>query len=116
MCFKELYVSTSEESVYFSRSANAWSRAHQVSLAVVHNWAEQRGLIVESRLPWGAPVFGGVLEGRHLRIAAYTEPSLYWERTNGIARSWNVMADGQCLASFKDRSSAIDPTNGGRSH
>ena len=42
-----------------------------------------------------------------MRIAAYTEPSLYWERVNGIARSWNVMADGKCFVSLEDRSSAL---------
>jgi hypothetical protein len=42
-----------------------------------------------------------------LRIAAYTEPSLFWERTQGIARSWNVMADGRCHVSLEDRASEI---------
>ncbi|MEZ0091017.1 hypothetical protein ABH925_002176 [Streptacidiphilus sp. EB129] len=42
-------------------------------------------------------------------IAAYTEPSLLWERTSGIARSWNVMADGRCDASLEDQASEIVP-------
>lgn len=34
ICFKELYASTSTESVYFDRAANTWSRDHQVSLSM----------------------------------------------------------------------------------
>ncbi|MFJ4094003.1 radical SAM protein [Kitasatospora sp. NPDC089913] len=107
VCFKELYVSTSTESLYFERSANVWSREHQVSLSVVTRFAAQHGFEAASRLPWGAPVFRGTWDGRPMRIAAYTEPSLLWERTNGIARSWNVMADGRCYASLEDRASEI---------
>jgi pyruvate-formate lyase-activating enzyme len=107
VCFKELYVSTSHQSVYFSRSANTWSERNQVSLSVVHEWAQQVGLGVQDRLPWGAPIFAGEFAGRRVRVAAYTEPSLFWERSHGLARSWNVMADGSCLASLEDRNSAI---------
>lgn len=109
VCFKELYVSTSTESLYFERAANVWSREHQVSLSVVTGFAEQHGFALASRLPWGAPVYHGDWDGRTMRIAAYTEPSLLWERTNGIARSWNVMADGRCYASLEDRASEIVP-------
>jgi hypothetical protein len=63
---------------------------------------------VEKRLPWGAPVFTGQVDGRDVRVAAYTEPSLFWERTRGVARSWNVMADGSCLASLEDRGSRLE--------
>jgi hypothetical protein len=108
-CFKELYVSTSAESVYHDRSANDWSRCHQVPLSVVTRFAEREGFVVESRLPWGAPVYRGDWLGKSLRIAAYTEPSLFWERTHGIARSWNVMADGRCHVSLEDRASEITP-------
>ncbi|MBR7825815.1 radical SAM protein [Actinospica sp. MGRD01-02] len=107
VCFKELYVSTSTESLYFDRAANLWSREHQVSLSVVTRFAEQHGFELASRLPWGAPVYRGDWDGRPMRIAAYTEPSLLWERTNAIARSWNVMADGRCYASLEDRASEI---------
>jgi hypothetical protein len=62
---------------------------------------------VESRLPWGAPVYRGKWLGKPLRVAAYTEPSLFWERTQGIARSWNVMTDGRCHVSLEDRASEI---------
>ncbi len=107
ICFKELYVSTSTESMYFDRAANDWSRHHQVPLALVTDFAARAGFSIAHRLPWGAPVFAGEWAGRPMRIAAYTEPSLYWERTHGIARSWNVMADGRCYASLEDRASEL---------
>jgi len=106
VCFKELYVATSEESVYHSHAANAWSAEHQVPLSHVLAWAESAGFGVAHELPWGAPVFAS--RERAIKVAAYTEPSLFWERTHGIARSWNVMADGSCLASLEDRRSAIE--------
>lgn len=48
-------------------------------------FAEQHGFDMESHLPWGAPIYRGVWRGHSLRIAiaAYTEPSLFWERTEG---------------------------------
>ena len=108
ICFKELYVSTSTESVYYDRAANDWSRSHQVPLSLITGLAERHGFALESRLPWGAPVYRGHWRGRPLRITAYTEPSLFWERSRGIARSWNVMADGTCHVSLEDRASAIE--------
>lgn len=111
LCFKELYVSTSVESVYHRHAANEWSGAHQVPLALVLEFAARHGFVEEARLPWGSPVFRGEWHGQPLRIAAYTEPSLLWERTHGIARSWNLMADGRCLASLEDRSSEVEPLN-----
>jgi len=108
VCFKELYVSTSEESMYHSRASNAWSAEHQVPLAHVLAWAAEAQFEVDHRLPWGAPIFAGSIAGRSIRVAAYTEPSLFWERTHGLARSWNVMADGSCLASLEDRRSRIE--------
>ena len=107
ICFKELYVSASTESMYFDRAANDWSRQYQVPLSLVTSFAEREGFSVEHRLPWGAPVFFGQWAGKPMRIAAYTEPSLYWERTHGLARSWNVMADGRCYASLEDRASEV---------
>ncbi|MFN0060143.1 MAG: radical SAM protein [Planctomycetota bacterium] len=111
LCFKELYVSTSVESVYHRHAANEWSHAHQVPLALVLEFAATHGFVEEARLPWGSPVFRGEWRGRPLRIAAYTEPSLFWERARGIARSWNLMADGRCLASLEDRASEVNVTN-----
>lgn len=107
ICCKELYVSTSAESVYHNHTTNAWSHEHQVPLALVLEFAARHGLRDEARLPWGAPVFRGEWRGRPLRLAAYTEPSLLWERTHGLARSWNLMADGRVLASLEDRASEI---------
>ncbi|MBC7854451.1 MAG: radical SAM protein [Pirellulaceae bacterium] len=108
VCFKELYVSTSIESVYHALAANEWSHAHQVPLSIVLEFAEQNGFQEISHLPWGAPVFRGELAGQAMQIAAYTEPSLFWEQTCGIARSWNLMADGSCLVSLEDRASEIE--------
>jgi pyruvate-formate lyase-activating enzyme len=107
ICFKELYVATSEESVYFSREANAWSARNQVPLDIVHDWACENGFKVSDRLPWGSPIFEGTSGGRPMRVAAYTEPSLFWERSRGLARSWNIMSDGTCLASLEDRGSDV---------
>ena len=101
-------MSTTAESVYHSRAANAWSESHQVPLSVVLEWAEGHGFRVERRLPWGAPIFTAQVDGRDVSVAAYTEPSLFWERSHGIARSWNVMADGSCLASLEDRGSKLE--------
>jgi len=109
VCFKELYVSTSQESVYHSNRANDWCARNQIPLSLVHNWATAKGFRIQSHLPWGAPIFGGTLQSKPIRVAAYTEPSLFWERSNGIARSWNVMADGICLASLEDCRSFIGP-------
>lgn len=109
ICFKELYVSTSIESVYHRHAANAWSHAHQVPLSLVMDCMDRHGLRESSRLPWGSPVFSGLWKGQPMQIAAYTEPSLLWERSQGIARSWNLMADGRCLVSLEDRHSEITP-------
>ena len=108
LCFKELYVSTSIESVYHRHASNAWSHEHQVPLALVLDFTSKYGFIEVARLPWGAPVFRGEWRGAPMQIAAYTEPSLLWERTHGIARSWNLMADGRCLVSLEDRNSEIN--------
>jgi pyruvate-formate lyase-activating enzyme len=107
ICFKELYVATSEESVYFSRGANAWNTAHQVPLKLVHDWALKHSLEALSHLPWGSPVYVGKFAGETVRVAAYTEPSLFWERSVGLARSWNIMSDGSCLVSLEDRASDV---------
>lgn len=60
-----------------------------------------------SELPWGAPIFSGSYKGHHIQIAAYTEPSVYWERTNGICRSWNLLATGEVYASLEDKKSIV---------
>jgi hypothetical protein len=107
LTLKELYVATSEESVYHDRAANRWSRENQVSLSLATGFFAERGWRQVAQLPWGAPIYEGTIEGRPLRVAAYTEPSLFWERSHGLARSWNVLADGACYASLEDRASRI---------
>lgn len=112
VCFKELYVSTTLESAYHARPENAWSRAHQVPLSRLTGALGQLGFAPDGALPWGAPLYARQVTGpggaqRTLRVAAYTEPSLYWERRHGIARSWNLMADGTCLASLEDPASQL---------
>ena len=107
ICFKELYVSTSVESVYHRFAANEWSHAHQVPLSLVLVFADRHRFEEVARLPWGAPVYRGAWRGAAIQIAAYTEPSLFWERRHGIARSWNLMSDGRCLVSLEDRASEL---------
>lgn len=43
-----------------------------------------------------------------MEIACYTEPSLYWERVNGVSRSWNLMSDSRLFVSLEDLNSQID--------
>jgi molybdenum cofactor biosynthesis enzyme MoaA len=107
LTLKELYVATSEESVYHDRAANRWSRENQVSLSVATDFFAERGWRQVGQLPWGAPIHEGTIAGRRLRVAAYTEPSLFWERAQGVARSWNVLSDGTCYASLEDRASRV---------
>ncbi len=107
VCFKELYVSTSIESEYHDRAANDWSARNQVPLSLVLDLAHDAGWSITEKLPWGAPIFEGDWRGRRVRVAAYTEPSILWELTNGVCRSWNLMADGRCLASLEDRKSEV---------
>ena len=107
LCFKELYISTLQESAYHDQPNNQWSREHQVSLSLITHWFAQWGFEVSSRLPWGAPILTGQWQGQRLAVAAYTEPSVFWERSRGMARSWNLMADGRCLVSLEDQASQI---------
>lgn len=107
--FKELYVSTSDESAYSGKLANIFSARHQVPLSIVYDFALKHQWSQITELPWGAPVYQGRWNGRSMQIAAYTEPSVYWERTHGIARSWNLMSDGSVLASLEDLTSHVMP-------
>lgn len=108
--WKELYVSTSEESVYHSRPSNLFSREHQVPLARATEWLQAQGWRRVAELPWGSPIYEGAVDGRRMRVATYTEPSLFWERSHGLVRSWNVLADGACYASLEDRHSRLELT------
>lgn len=107
ICFKELYVSSSYESVYHDTKSNEYSRENQVSLSIILDFFRDNNWTLVSKLPWGSPVYEGVFQGHKLQIAAYTEPSVYWERSNGICRSWNVMSDGTCYASLETLNSVI---------
>lgn len=105
VCFKELYVSSTGESAWASSDVNTYARREQVPLSVVIEALEPFGFRVVDTLPWGAPILEGSLGGRRMRVAAYTEPSVGWERTHGVVRSWNLMADGRCFASLEDPAS-----------
>lgn len=107
VCFKELYVSTQQESAYHTRPENQWSLERQVPLSQVLTAAQNLRLALAHALPWGAPVFEGSIDGSAISVAAYTEPSLFWERSTGVARSWNLMADGSCLTSLEEPRSGI---------
>jgi len=107
LCFKELYVSTTLESAYHAKPENTWSRKNQVPLSLVTGLLEKFDFKVIHQLPWGAPVYQGLWNGKLIAVAAYTEPSLYWERTTGIARSWNILENGRCLASLEDTQSDL---------
>ncbi len=50
-----------------------------------------------TRLPWGSPVFDGVVEGRTDSRRRVHGAKFVWERSHGMARSSNVMSDGSCL-------------------
>lgn len=109
LCFKELYVASTYESLYSKKKENLYSRDHQVSLTEVTGFAARNKLETVKELPWGSPIYRYVDNEtkKYVDIAAYTEPSVGWERSNGIARSWNYMADDKCYASLEDESSEI---------
>ncbi|MFT3713312.1 MAG: radical SAM protein [Archangium sp.] len=103
VCFKELYVSSTSENPWAPSAVNQFCAENQAPLAVVLEAMEQLGFEQADALPWGSPVF---TRGA-MRVAAYTEPSVGWERTHRLVRSWNVMADGKCLASLEDEHSEM---------
>lgn len=105
--FKELYVSTDRESIYSTHSTNIYSEKNRVHLNVLVKHLESSGWTLESRLPWGAPIYSNLVDGHRMQVAAYTEPSVFWERTNGIARSWNLMSDGKLMVSLENGESEI---------
>ncbi|HEY1191010.1 MAG TPA: aminotransferase class I/II-fold pyridoxal phosphate-dependent enzyme, partial [Gemmata sp.] len=57
VCFKELYVAASRESVYRDTAYNEWSAAQQVPLSLVTEFLDANGAEKVSELPWGAPVY-----------------------------------------------------------
>ena len=107
ICFKELYVSTEHESIYTTSAHNSYSEQNQVSLNLITEYATQNNWTKVGTLPWGAPIYNCLYKDHPLKIAAYTEPSVYWELTNGLCRSWNIMSDGTCYASLETKKSLI---------
>lgn len=108
LCFKELYVAATAESLYTKTKENIYSATHQVPLSMLTAHAEEMGWPIIANLPWGSPVYRVTNnEGKSVDIAAYTEPSVGWERMNGVARSWNFMADAKCFASLEDPASEL---------
>lgn len=115
VCFKELYVASTYESLYSKKKENIYSKDHQVSLTAVVDFAEKLNLAIVKRLPWGSPIYryeDADDATKYVDVAAYTEPSVGWERTNGIARSWNYMADNKCYASLEDETSLLTTKEG----
>ncbi|MES2791955.1 MAG: radical SAM protein, partial [Planctomycetota bacterium] len=107
ICFKELYVAATRESEYFESKYNIWSRDNQVHMAIVLNFLIQHQAQKVAELPWGSPIYVLNWKNRKLQIAVYTEPSVFWERTQGLCRSWNLMADGTCYANLETKDSQI---------
>lgn len=108
VCFKELYVSSLSENPWASSKENLYCQNNQVPLKLIIGTMEKMGFIRTGELPWGSPYFEGVVQGKRLRVAAYTEPSVGWERRNGMVRSWNLMSDGTCMASLEDPNSVLE--------
>lgn len=104
VCFKELYVSSTEESMYAGQKENKYSEDNQIPLSILISYLDEKAIKI-TELPWGSPVYS---YQNIIDIAAYTEPSVGWERANGIARSWNIMADGKCFASLEDKNSIVE--------
>lgn len=107
VCFKELYVSSLAENAWAPSAVNQYCERHSVPLATVLRAMRGLGFDQLLTLPWGSPVFEGRVDGSRVRVAAYTEPSVGWERAHGLVRSWNLMADGSCLASLEDPASRL---------
>jgi hypothetical protein len=107
VCFKELYVTVSRESLYSLTEYNNWSRDRQVPMSLVLRFLEQQGAERIAELPWGAPIYRLQWKGWRMNVAVYTEPSVFWERSQGICRSWNLMADGTCFANLETESSIV---------
>lgn len=108
VCFKELYVSALSENPLAPSAENQYCQAHQVPLSVAICALERLGFTQAYRLPWGSPVYEGQINGVGMKVAAYTEPSVGWERRHGIVRSWNWLANGSCMASLEDPASALE--------
>lgn len=113
VCFKELYVSSTDESLYYDGASNQYSRDHQVSLRLLTTFLIEQGAKEIGSLPWGCPIYELIWihpisnRATTLKIVAYTEPTVYWERQNKLCRSWNLMADGDCYSSLETNDSLL---------
>lgn len=108
ICFKELYVASTHESLYSKTKENIYCEENQVRLDIIQSIITKNYKFEKiAELPWGSPVLRVYIEDEILDIALYTEPSIGWERTVGIARSWNYMADKKCYASLEDINSVL---------
>ncbi len=105
--FKELYVSTDRESTWATSPSNIYSEENRVHLSMVVDYFEKNSWELIYKLPWGSPIYRKTVGAEVMQVAAYTEPSVWWERTNGIARSWNLMSDGKLMVSLEDGDSEI---------
>lgn len=108
ICFKELYVASQKESVYYNKDYNKWSYEHQIPMSLVYDWCINNNGELVDKLDWGSPIYKVIWKNRYLYIAVYTEPSVYWEKTNKICRSWNLMANGELYASLEDKKSLLN--------
>lgn len=106
--FKELYISSSTDSIYYSKDSNKYCIDNQVLLSLLNATAEKYNWAKIDELPWGAPIFKAIINGRAIKIAAYTEPSVGWELKNNICRSWNLMSDYLCYSSLETKKSLIN--------
>lgn len=111
ICFKELYVASTNESLYSSSKENKYCIENQIPLQILIDYCEEKKLQQISILPWGSPIFRLYSNSKYIDIAAYTEPSVGWERSNGICRSWNYMSDESCYATLEDKNSLLEVTN-----
>jgi hypothetical protein len=107
VCFKELYVSSLSENPWAPSRENLYCQANQVPLSMLIEALEGMGFQHTATLPWGSPVYTGCVQGVHMQVAAYTEPSVGWERTTGVVRSWNWMSNSECIASLEDPHSRL---------
>lgn len=108
ICFKELYISSTYESLYTNTKENRYCLDNQVMLSTIKSIVENMQSQRVAELPWGSPIYEVQHDGASINVALYTEPSVGWERTTGIARSWNYMADNKCYASLEDTASQIN--------
>lgn len=107
ICFKELYVAAMNESVYYDSQYNKWCEENQVTMDFLVRFLEDNLAEKIGVLPWGSPIYKLRWREQTIKVAAYTEPSVFWELSNGICRSWNLMADGECYANLETKNSRI---------